>query len=181
MKTLHQGTKQLETERLILRRFTTNDAKKMFDNWSNDKEVTRFLPWPTHQNISETEELLKLWEKEYASDTTYQWAIAEKETNELIGSTSITIYDDLTEGEIGYCLSKKAWGKGYATEITKALIDFSFHHIHLKRIFGKHSKSNTNSGQVMLKAGFTFWKIVPNGYSSNFGTEDAIYYEITND
>ncbi len=80
----------------------------------------------------------------------------EKATDELIGSCSITIYEDESEGEIGYCLCQKAWGKGYATEITKTLIDFCFHQVHLRKIFGKHSQSNTNSGKVMKNAGFEY-------------------------
>ena len=42
----HQGTKIIETERLILRRFTMDDAEMMFRNWASDPEVSKYLPWP---------------------------------------------------------------------------------------------------------------------------------------
>ena len=44
----HCGTKRLETERLVLRRFTPEDAEAMCWNWASDPEVTRYLTWPAH-------------------------------------------------------------------------------------------------------------------------------------
>ena len=53
------GTEPIETKRLILRRFTTDDAEDMFNNWASDPEVTRFLTWPTHAvRFCEKEEYL---------------------------------------------------------------------------------------------------------------------------
>ena len=46
----HLGTIRLETERLILRRFTVEDAQAMFRNWASDEEVTKFLTWPAHRS-----------------------------------------------------------------------------------------------------------------------------------
>ena len=48
MELTHKGTIQLETERLILRRFTSADDTTMFNNWANDPEVTKYLTWQTH-------------------------------------------------------------------------------------------------------------------------------------
>ena len=47
----HCGTKQIETNRLILRRFTSDDVTAMYENWASDPEVTKFLTWPTHTTI----------------------------------------------------------------------------------------------------------------------------------
>ena len=62
---LHQGTKIIKTERLVLRPFTVDDAKKMFDNWANDSRVTRFLTWQPHGTVDVTVNLLSLWCEEY--------------------------------------------------------------------------------------------------------------------
>ena len=48
------GEEIIETERLILRRFTIEDAEDMFNGWCNDPEVTRFLTWPPHDNVEVT-------------------------------------------------------------------------------------------------------------------------------
>ena len=47
----HCGTKQIETKRLILRRFRSDDSIAMYENWASDPEVTKFLTWPTHTTI----------------------------------------------------------------------------------------------------------------------------------
>ncbi len=50
----HIGTIRLETDRLILRRFTMDDAEGMLNNWASDDEVTKYLNWHTHQKIEQT-------------------------------------------------------------------------------------------------------------------------------
>ena len=54
----HKGTKNIETERLLLRRFNKDDAVAMFENWESDSKVTEFLRWPTATDISEAEHLM---------------------------------------------------------------------------------------------------------------------------
>jgi len=63
----HCGTRQLDTERLVLRRFVTEDAEAMFRNWASDPEVTKYLTWPTHANVDVTRAVLKDWTATYAS------------------------------------------------------------------------------------------------------------------
>ena len=46
----HCGTKRLETERLILRRYVSEDAAAVYKNWASDDEVTKYLTWPTHKS-----------------------------------------------------------------------------------------------------------------------------------
>ena len=61
----HIGTKELETERLLLRKITVNDADFMYKNWASDDIVTKYVTWTTHQSVEDTKELLRMWEKEY--------------------------------------------------------------------------------------------------------------------
>ena len=55
------GTKRLETPRLVLRRFTMNDAKKMYRNWAGDGLVTKYLSWPTHESEADSEAVPREW------------------------------------------------------------------------------------------------------------------------
>ena len=55
----HAGTQTIETERLLLRPLTPEDAPMMYANWANDPDVTRWLRWEPHKNVDETRELLK--------------------------------------------------------------------------------------------------------------------------
>ena len=62
----------IETKRLILRKFTIDDAKAMFNNWASDSEVTKFLTWHPHQNIEITKMILNMWIEEYDNPNTYR-------------------------------------------------------------------------------------------------------------
>ena len=61
----HCGTQTIETERLILRQFKSEDADAMFKNWANDEEVTKYLTWPPHGTVDVTKEILKQWVDSY--------------------------------------------------------------------------------------------------------------------
>ena len=82
----HQGTKTIETERLILRKFTADDLSAIFHNWTSDEKVTEFLRWPTHKSIDITKRVLESWLLEYEKPDFYQWAIIPKEIGEPIGT-----------------------------------------------------------------------------------------------
>lgn len=85
----HQGTKTIETERLILRKFTADDLSAIFHNWTSDEKVTEFLRWPTHKSIDITKRVLESWLLEYEKPDFYQWAIIPKEIGEPIGTISV--------------------------------------------------------------------------------------------
>ena len=54
----HAGTQTIETERLLLRPLTPEDAPMMYVNWANDPDVTRWLRWEPHKHVDKTRELL---------------------------------------------------------------------------------------------------------------------------
>lgn len=85
----HCGTQEIESERLLLRKFEEDDADLMYKNWDNDTEVTQFLTWPAHENSDETRSLLKNWILSYEDPDTYRWCIVLKKTEEPIGSISV--------------------------------------------------------------------------------------------
>ena len=113
----HLGTVNLETNRLLLRKFKIEDAEDMYNNWASDNEVTKYLSWKTHSNIEETKEILKSWIENYSKNDFYQWAIVLKENNQAIGSISAVKNDDSIEMvHIGYCISRKYWNKGITSK-----------------------------------------------------------------
>lgn len=82
----HAGTQEIETERLVLRRLTPEDAGMMYQNWANDPQVTKYLRWEPHKNADETRELLTAWALLYPNGDYYQWGIVEKATGQVFGS-----------------------------------------------------------------------------------------------
>jgi len=82
----HKGTVTLETDRLILRRFSVEDYEQMYSNWASEDKVTEFLTWPTHSSQEISKMVLESWVPQYEKMDYYHWGIELKETGELIGS-----------------------------------------------------------------------------------------------
>ena len=131
----HIGTQELATQRLILRRFTREDAETVYANWANDPEVTRFLRWQAHTSVEQTREMVDRWVKAYESDEKYLWGI-ELKGGELIGSIACGVDARDDRGETGYCIGRAFWKKGYTAEALRAVIDFMFARVGLNRVGG---------------------------------------------
>ena len=67
----HCGTQTLESERLILRRYQSEDYKAMYKNWASDPEVTKYLMWPTHPNEEVSKSVTEEWITNYSNEKYY--------------------------------------------------------------------------------------------------------------
>lgn len=173
----HQGTITIETNRLILRKFTEADVPAAFCNWTSDDKVTEFLRWPTHSSIDITECVLKSWIAEYDKPNFYQWAIVPKDLNEPIGTISVVGMDEQTAKiHIGYCIGSKWWRQGYTSEAFAAIIPFFFEQVEANRIESQHDPENPNSGKVMEKCGLIYEGTLRKADWSNKGMVDARMY-----
>ena len=174
----HLGTKQLETERLILRRFRVSDAQAMYENWARDSEVTKYLTWPAHSGPEVSEAVLSAWEKEYAKETYYQWAIVLKENgDEPIGSISVVgSREDIAMVHIGYCIGRAWWHRGITSEALKAVMDFFFDEVGVNRVECRHDSNNPHSGMVMKKCGMRYEGTLRQADRNNQGLCDACMY-----
>ena len=176
----HCGTKRLETNRLILRRFVNEDANAMYENWASDSEVTKYLMWPTHSSKEVSEEIIKDWVNSYNNEKYYQWAIIVKENgDEPIGSIAVVHMDEaISMTHIGYCIGRAWWHKGITSEALKAVIDFLFDEVEVNRIESRHDPRNPHSGAVMKKCGMQYEGILRSADWNNQGICDACYYSI---
>ena len=176
----HLGTVELETERLILRRFTLNDAESVFENWASDDEVTRYLTWPTHRNTDASRTYMEFCVKGYDDLSFYQWGIELKETRELIGNISVVkIFDETDSLELGWVIGREYWGNGYTAEAASKLVDFLFEKVGANRICAEHDVNNPNSGRVMQKAGMKFEGILRQSARNNRGIiVDMAFYSV---
>ena len=148
------GTREIETDRLILRKITMDDAADMYNNWASDEDVARHLTWTIHKSIEDSKEIIGIWEKELEEDDCYRWCMELKETHEVIGTIDVVKQNkNLESAEIGYCMSKKYWNQGIMTEALIAVEDFLFRRVGLNRVEAYHHTHNPASGQVMKKAG----------------------------
>jgi ribosomal-protein-alanine N-acetyltransferase len=156
----HKGTIPIETIRLKLRRFEEKDANDMFGNWAGDPEVCKYLSWGPHKNVEFSRRRVKDWVNSYKYNSVYVWAIEHKKTQQVIGSISVEIADDINKScEVGYCVGKDYWSRGIMTEALLAVMHFLFYEVGYQKVIAKHDVLNIASGRVMQKAGMNFVKI----------------------
>ncbi len=155
----HQGTKTIETMRLILRRFQPEDAEDMFHNWASDPEVCKFLLWGPHLSVEDSRRRIMQLVNNYETNRSYVWAIVPKQKNMPVGSISVEISNESTLScEIGYCIGKEYWSRGIMTEALRVVMHYLFYEVGYQRILAKHDVLNVASGRVMQKAGMHFVK-----------------------
>ena len=176
----HCGTQPIETERVLLRRFTLDDARAMYKNWASDPDVTKFLTWPAHSGIDVSKAVLEEWVSLYAEKNYYQWAIVLKEHgNDPIGSISaVRMDEEIDMVHIGYCLGKEWWRRGIMSEALKAVMDFFFDRVGANRVESRHDPRNPHSGMVMKKCGMKYEGTMRCSDKNNQGICDASWYAL---
>ena len=146
--------KELETERLLLRRIRREDAQRIYDCWASDPEVTRYLTWQPHASVAVTEAIVARWLADYDKPDTYRYGIELRETGELIGMIDVVGYHH-GNPVIGDCSGRAYWGNGYMTEALKALcaalFEAGYSMIRIEAV-----RENIGSNRVIQKAGFRF-------------------------
>lgn len=168
-----EGKIILETERLLLREKTVEDAENAY-LLNLDPEVLRYTGDDPFSSVEEARTFLE----NYASYRTYgfgRWAVILKETGEYLGWCGIKYTPELDEFDIGYRFMQKYWGKGYATESAKACIEYGFEKLDIKTIVGRAMTGNINSINVLKKLGMVYLET-----RLEDGVEEIIYI-ITND
>ncbi|MBQ4051368.1 MAG: GNAT family N-acetyltransferase [Oscillospiraceae bacterium] len=178
----HLGTQMIETERLILRRYSPKDAQAMYENWASDDEVTKFLMWPTHSSVQVSENVLNDWAGHYAEEDYYHWAIVLKEIDMPVGDIAVVGQNDLAQSaHIGYCIGRKWWHRGITSEALQAVIGYLFDQIGFLRIESRHDPNNPHSGAVMRKCGMKYEGTLRQSDWNNQGICDAVWYAILAD
>ena len=142
----------LRSERLVLRRFTMDDLPLLVE-LNSCPEVMRWLGGP--RTPEETEQMLRERVIAYyaANPGLGIWATQLRSTGECIGMHLINHIQGESLIQVGYRLFRKHWGRGYATEMTRVLIEHGFRRLGLERISAITALENTASQHVLTKAG----------------------------
>jgi ribosomal-protein-alanine N-acetyltransferase len=144
----------LETDRLILREVTEDDAPTLYEYY-RDPELTKFIGFQTHNNIEQTRDFIVWMASIYQQKDSIRWGVQSRELNQLIGTAGLHFWKrEIRCAEVGYHFGRPFWGMGFATEVLRGLIDFGFQSMNLNRIEGRHNAGNDASGRVMEKVGF---------------------------
>ena len=176
----HLGTMNLETPRLVLRKFSFTDSSAVYKNWANDSEVTKYLMWPTHKSVDDTINVLRDWVGQYDHLDFYQWAITLRENgDEPIGSIAVVDKDDrICMAEIGYCIGHSWWNRGITSEALSAVIRYLFIEVGVNRIEARQDPRNPHSGKVMAKCAMKYEGIMREADRNNQGVCDIAIYSI---
>ena len=181
----HLGTKTLQTDRLILRRMTLDDAESICKHMTNENVLKYFIGCP-YKTIDEARERVKKLVEDYQKDDCYYWGITLKGKDEVmggIGSYHVIggVNDAVANVEVGYWLAYELWGKGIMTAALKAVIKFYFEEVKVNVVRASTTPLNPGSRRVMEKANMVFEgalrKSVILPWNNNLITDD-VYYSI---
>ncbi|MDP4220594.1 MAG: GNAT family protein [Bacteroidota bacterium] len=147
----------IETERLILRPLTLEDAEAVY-TYGSDPEVTKNVSFDTHKSIEDSITFLRKILDSYSKGIDpASLGIVTKASSNLIGTIGYLNWNaDQKRIEIGYAIAQPYWNKGYVSEAARALIDYLFRNSELERIEAICRVPNVGSARVMEKAGMTF-------------------------
>ncbi|MEV4871515.1 GNAT family N-acetyltransferase [Streptomyces syringium] len=174
----------LETARLGLRAFTEADADHLLA-LDGDPDVMRFITGgrPADREAIEAHIVPKLLRPYPCLGGRGYWAAEEKVTGTFLGWFEFRPLSEHSPAvvELGYRLNKAAWGSGYATEGSRALIDKGFTDLGVERVTANTMAVNTRSRRVMEKAGLSFVRSVTGDWPEVIeGSEHGdVEYELT--
>ncbi len=147
---------ELHTERLHLRKMKVSDSSSLFKIWS-DPAVTKFMNVNCFTNENQAKAMINLLDNLYQEGKAIRFSIIKTDSNEIIGSCGYNSLDfENAKAEIGYDIAKSFWGKGYASEAIRSLLDYAFSSLNLNRIEAKVEPGNVNSIKLLHKLDFTF-------------------------
>lgn len=144
---------RIETERLVLRRPVPDDAHAIFDRYASDPEVTRYLAWPRHISVEDAEVFLGYSNSEWRQWGCGPYLVHSREDGRLLGSTGLA-FESRYVASTGYVLARDAWGRGYATELLRTMIDVA-RGMGLRRVYAICHVDHLASARVMEKGGLT--------------------------
>jgi ribosomal-protein-alanine N-acetyltransferase len=144
----------LETERLLLTEFVTNDAEELF-KMRSDERVLKYLDRDPHKYVEESKLMIESMIKTYNNKEGINWIIRKKDTLNIVGYVGYwRMRKEDVRAEIGYALKPEYWGNGFMQEALAKVIDFGFNIFCLHSIEANVNPNNLSSIKLLEKFGF---------------------------
>jgi RimJ/RimL family protein N-acetyltransferase len=143
----------LATPRLVLRRPVAADAQAIYERYARQPDVTRYVGWPAHRSVSDTQGFLEFALAEWDRWPAGPYLIESAATRQLLGGTGFG-FDAPFRAATGYVLARDAWGYGYATEAMRAIVALA-PRLGLRRLYAICHVDHRPSWRVLEKAGLT--------------------------
>jgi ribosomal-protein-alanine N-acetyltransferase len=148
----------LFTERLMLRPLCPTDAAALFDACTSDAEVTRYLTWTAHVDVSETVEYIRQC-RENGGQSGFVWIVMSRSDRKIMGVVECRVQDDAAA--LGYLFGREWWGKGYAREAVGAIADWAETVPQVRVLWGYCDTENAASKALLRKLGFRYYCVMP--------------------
>ncbi|MGE7908398.1 GNAT family N-acetyltransferase [Lysinibacillus xylanilyticus] len=142
----------LKTDKILLRKLRLEDAPALKEYYSNEN-VYRYLDWNGPETLERSFEIINLWNKGYDEGWIIRFAIADKETDEIIGTIFLNEFEG-KRAEIGYELSENYWRRGIMSEAIREVLSFGFNQLGLVRIQAFVCSENVASTKILKKFEF---------------------------
>ena len=149
----------VETARLLLREIVNEDVERIF-LLDRDPQVMKYIGVQPVTNVQQSVETINKIRTQYRENGIARWAVIEKDSNLLIGWSGLKLLTEPINGfknvyELGYRFLPEFWGKGYATESGKAVLDYGFNTMNLDKIYACVDIQNVDSDRILKdKLGF---------------------------
>ena len=147
-----KAPESVETERLVLRRPTAADAGLIFERFTSDHEVTRFVGWARHDDVADTEAFLTVSDTEWERWPAGPYLVFSRTDGVLLGSSGFSV-ETPRRASTGYVFARDAWGNGYATETLRAMADLA-PRLGIVRLYALCHTAHRASWRVLEKGGF---------------------------
>lgn len=142
----------IETQKLRLRQLRLEDAPVLVKYYSNEK-VYRYLDWNGPETLERSYEVIKIWNQGYIDGWIIRFAIADKVTDEIIGTIFLSEFEG-KRAEIGYELSESYWHHGIMSEAIHEVLSLGFEQLGLVRIQAFVCNENIASKEILKKFDF---------------------------
>jgi RimJ/RimL family protein N-acetyltransferase len=143
----------LQTERLILRLHAPSDIPALMPLIGAREVAATTLRIPYPYTEADAQDFISGTQEELLSGSGLRLGIVLRESDTLCGGVGLRIESDHRRAELGYWIGVPYWGKGYATEAARAMVQYGFETLQLHRIFASHFANNSASARVLRKIG----------------------------
>ncbi|MDV2682869.1 GNAT family protein [Alkalihalophilus lindianensis] len=168
----------IETERLILRKVTVDDAESMM-KYLSDPDVMEYMGLEPFKSIADVLGEISWYESILSNKTGIRWGITIKEEDKVIGSCGfLNIISKHYRTEIGIDLSKEHWGQGIASEAIEAVIRYGFNQMNLQRIEALIEPMNISSQKLFEQQGFIQEGLLRKYEYTRNGFDDLYMYSL---
>lgn len=171
---------QFSLSGLTMRLPVTSDAERIFQLYATDSDVTKYLAWKPHNNLSETNEFVQSRIQEWKEESRFTWCI-ESDSSQLLGLISCKPQSD-SSFSVSYVIGRKFWRQGFGTKAANELVKYLLNQPNIYRVEAYCDIDNVGSSKVLEKLGMQFEGVAKRKASvPNLSDEpqDCLQYALT--